>query len=107
MAENTLEREYVVPLRRAWLHVPHYNRTSKAIKTIKKFIAKHMKVEDRDPNKVKLDVYLNNDLWFRGRANPPSRVKVKARKEAEKDSKVQKHVTQVKEPKIQRMALKK
>ena len=141
------------------------------------FIAKHMKVEDRDPNKVKLDVYLNNDLWFRGRANPPSRVKVKARKEgdkvlvtfveipesvkflkaknerihqkadkiadkvskepadekakasseeekkeevekeksvaehnmkeAEKDSKVQKHVTQVKEPKIQRMALKK
>src|SRR3989344_4183461 len=28
-------------------------------------------------------------------------------KEAEKDSKVQKHVTQVKEPKIQRMALKK
>jgi len=76
-----LEREYVIPLRRHWLNVPQYERTGKAIKTIKKFIAKHMKVTERDIKKVKLDVYFNNELWFKGRANPPSKVKVKAIKE--------------------------
>ena len=40
-----------------------------------------MKVEDRDLNKVKIDPYLNNDVWFRGRTQPPARVKVKATKE--------------------------
>ena len=35
MAENkTLEREYVIPLKREWLKVPRYERTSKAIKTV-------------------------------------------------------------------------
>jgi len=42
-----------------------------------------MKVEDRDQDKVKLDVYLNNEVWFRGRANPPSKIKVKAIKEGD------------------------
>ena len=78
-----LEREYVVPLRRFWLGVPEYERTGKAIKTIKKFVAKHMKVADRDVSKVKLDVYFNNELWFRGRRSPPTRVKVKAVKEGD------------------------
>lgn len=76
-----LEREYVIPLRRAWLKTSRYERTAKAVKTIKKFIAKHMKVEDRDLKKVKLDVHLNNELWFRGRKNPPAKVKVKAVRE--------------------------
>lgn len=84
MAETKIiEREYVIPLRRFWVNVPHYNRTSKAIKAIKSFVAKHMKVADRDVDKVKLDVYLNNELWFRGRTNPPSKVKVKVRKEGD------------------------
>ena len=84
MAETKMEeREYVVPLRRHWLNVPRYERTRKAIKAIKNFVAKHMKVTDRDIDKVKLDVYLNNDLWFRGRASPPSRVKVKVRRDGE------------------------
>lgn len=78
---SKVEREYIIPLRRQFLKVPIYRRTGKAIKAIKEFIAKHMKVEDRDVNKVKLDVYLNNDLWFKGRTNPPSRIKVKAVKE--------------------------
>lgn len=80
---KTLEREYVIPLRRFWVNVPQYRRTSKAIKTIKRFIAKHMKVQDRDVDKVKLDVYFNNEIWFRGRTNPPSKVKVRAIKEGE------------------------
>jgi large subunit ribosomal protein L31e len=82
MAEvKTTQREYVIPLRRECLKVPYYERTARAIKAIKKFIVKHMKVPERDLNKVKLDVYFNNNLWFRGRKKPPTRVKVRAVKE--------------------------
>ncbi len=79
----TLEREYVIPLRRAVLKAPRYERTSRAIKTIKKFIARHMKVPERDTSKVKLDVFFNNEIWFRGRKNPPAKIKVKATKEGD------------------------
>ena len=78
-----IEREYIIPLRSQWLRVPHYERTGRAIKTIKKFIAKHMKVTDRNTDNVKLDIYFNNDLWFKGRANPPGKIKVKAVKEGD------------------------
>ena len=83
MTEQKTEREFIVPLRKAWLRTPNYKRTSKAIKAIKQFVARHMKVPERDVSKVKLDVYFNNDLWFRGRKHPPSKVKIKARKEEE------------------------
>lgn len=76
-----IEREYIIPLRREWLKVPGYRRAGRAAKTIKKFIAKHMKIPERDSEKVKLDIYLNNEIWFRGKANPPSSIKVKAVKE--------------------------
>jgi len=78
-----IEREYVIPLRSEWLKVPAYRRAGRAAKAIKIFIAKHMKVEDRNVDKVKVDPYINNEVWFRGRANPPSRIKVKAIKEGE------------------------
>jgi len=80
---DNLEREYVIPLRRHWLRVPQYERTGKAIKAIKKFIAKHMKVSERDVDKVKLDMYMNNEIWFRGRRHPPAKVKVRAVKEGD------------------------
>ena len=81
--QSTLEREYVIPLRREWSKVPRYKRTRRSVIAIKKFVAKHMKVENRDLNKVKLDMYLNNELWFRGSKKPPARVKVKAKKEGD------------------------
>jgi large subunit ribosomal protein L31e len=80
---SKLEREYVIPLRSQWLRVPQYERTGRAIKAIKKFIAKHMKVSERNVDNVRLDVYMNNELWFRGRRHPPSKVKVKAVKEGD------------------------
>ncbi|PIN93694.1 hypothetical protein COU54_02165 [Candidatus Pacearchaeota archaeon CG10_big_fil_rev_8_21_14_0_10_31_24] len=84
MAETKIiEKEYTIPLRRVWLNVPIYNRTKKSVKAIKIYVAKHMKVRDRDIDKVKLDVYFNNELWFRGRSNPPAKIKVKAIKEGE------------------------
>lgn len=78
-----LEREYTINLRRELLQVPQYERSGRAIKAIKKFIAKHMKVPDRDVKNVKLDVYFNNEIWYRGRTNPPTKVRVKAIKEGD------------------------
>ncbi|MAG39440.1 hypothetical protein CMI41_00520 [Candidatus Pacearchaeota archaeon] len=75
-----LVREYVVPLRRAFLKAPEYKKAKKAVKYLKEFLAKHMKVEDRDVKKVKIDKYLNNEIWHRGIRKPLPRVKVIAEK---------------------------
>ena len=53
-----LEREYVIPLRSSFVKVPRYERSRIAIRTIRRFIAKHMKIPERNLAKVKLDVYL-------------------------------------------------
>ena len=78
-----MEREYVIPLRRNWNKVPRYKRANKAIGTIKEFLVRHMKIRDGDLNKVKIDRYLNEFVWFRGIRKPPARIKVKARKEGD------------------------
>ena len=75
-----LEREYIVPLRRKWRPTAFYKRVPKAIKALKIFIAKNMKVEERDVSSVKIDTLLNEEMWFRGIRNPPAKIKVKAKK---------------------------
>ena len=80
---KNIEREYIVPLRASWSKTPRYKRANKAVKTIKEFIARHMKVYDRDLNKIKIDRYLNEEVWFRGIKKPPAKIKVKAFKEGE------------------------
>jgi len=74
----TLEREYIVPLRREFLKVPRHRRVNKAVKALKQFIARHMKIYDRDLNKVKVDTILNDELRYRGSRKPPTKIKVKA-----------------------------
>jgi len=78
--KNNIEREYVIPLREKCRSVPRYKKTSKAVKTVKEFLARHMKVYDRDLRKIKLDIHLNEFLWSQGIKNPPHSVKVKATK---------------------------
>ena len=73
-----LEREYIVPLRRKVMKAPRYTRAKKAIRVLKEFLAKHMKVEDRDLRKIKINKWLNQELWFRGIKNPPAKIKIKA-----------------------------
>lgn len=80
---NKIEREYVIPLREKCRPVPTYKKTPKAVKTVKEFIARHMKVQDRDTKKVKLDRILNEALWFRGIKKPINKIKVKAIKEGD------------------------
>ncbi len=78
-----IEREYVIPLRKKVKVVPRYKKTNKAVKTVKEFLARHMKIRDRDLKKIKIDKYLNEALWFRGIRKPPHKIKVKAVKEGE------------------------
>lgn len=82
-SESKIEREYIIPLREKSRVVARYKKTPKAVKTIKEFLAKHMKVENRDLNKVKIDKDLNQFLWARGIRKHPHKIKVKAIKEGE------------------------
>ena len=72
-----IEREYIIPLREKCRAVPRHKRTVKAIRTIKEFLARHMKVRDRDLKKIKLDKYLNEFVWSRGIKNPIHKIKDK------------------------------
>jgi large subunit ribosomal protein L31e len=89
MAEKTkipserIEREYIIPLRHRWKIVPRYKRTPKAVKAIKEFLVRHMKIRDRDLDKIKIDKYLNEVIWARGIRSPPSKIKVRAIKEGD------------------------
>ena len=76
--KQLLVREYIVPLRKGWLKVPKYKRANKAVKTLKEFLLKHMKVYDNDLRKIKLDPILNNEIRFRGMRKPPARIRVRA-----------------------------
>jgi len=78
-----VKREYVIPLRAESRKVPRYRRTQKAVKAVKEFLARHMKIYDRDLNKIKIDSYLNEFLWARGIKNPPHKIKVVATKNSE------------------------
>lgn len=80
---ENIEREYTIPLRSKWRLVPRYKKTNKAVKTVKEFLARHMKIRDRDLNKVRIDKFLNEVLWSRGIKNPPAKIKVKATKETD------------------------
>ena len=81
--QNLIEREYTIPLREKVRTVPRYKKTNKAVKTVKEFLVRHMKIYDRDLNKIKMDKYLNEYLWFRGIRKPPYKVKIKAIKEGD------------------------
>jgi len=72
------EREYTIPLRDKCRPVPRYKKTPKAVKTVKEFLARHFRVENRDLKKVRLDMHLNEALWHRGIKNPIHKIKVKA-----------------------------
>jgi large subunit ribosomal protein L31e len=81
-SEN-LEREYVIPLRKKFKHVARYKKTPKAVKEVKKYLARHMKIYDRDLDKIRLSKFVNEFIWARGIKNPPHKIKVKATKQGE------------------------
>lgn len=70
-----LERTYVIPLRRAFLRAPRYNRAKRAVSEVRQFISHHMKAPD-----VHIGKFLNEELWARGSRKPPTRVTVKTKR---------------------------
>ena len=81
--EEKIEREYIIPLRTYFKRVPRYKRANRTIKGIKEFLARHMKLYDRDLKNIKLDTYINEYVWARGIKKPPVKIKVKAIKQGE------------------------
>ena len=74
MAEQQLERIYVVPLRVVKVS-PRTKRANRAATEVRNFIARHMKT---DEEKVWIDTPVNEALWARGIQKPPRRIRVKA-----------------------------
>ncbi len=74
-----MERVYTVPLRRAY-NAAHKYRARAAMKALREFIARHMKVEEGN---VKIHESVNHAVWQRGARKPPRRIKVVAVKEGD------------------------
>jgi len=73
MAEET-ESVYIIPLIKTKT-VPTTERSRRAVKEIRAYIAHHMKAEEKD---VWIDPKVNESIWARGKTAPPSKVRVKA-----------------------------
>ena len=71
---DEMERIMVIPLRRAKL-APRTQRSVRAIREIKTYIMRHMKVDEEN---VWIDASLNERVWQNGIRNPPTKVTVKA-----------------------------
>ena len=74
----TIERTYTVPLRSEYLKSPRWKRTKKAVIALRQFLVHHMKSEN-----VKIGKELNEALWQHGIKNPPHKIKLVARKDAD------------------------
>ncbi len=72
-------REYVVNLRRAY-EASRTKRAKYAIGLIRKFVARHMRIEE---GKVKLSERLNELVWSRGMQKPPRRVHIEVERKDE------------------------
>lgn len=81
--QSTNEREYIIPLRREIRKVPKHKRAPKAVKAIKQFLARHMRVPERDVSKIRLDEFINKELWHRGIKKPPTKIKLKVKRDGE------------------------
>lgn len=85
------ERVYTIPLRRAWIMPPN-KRAPRAIRIMKAFIQKHMKVgqeavkeegEEEEGGKIIISNEVNEEIWSRGIQKPPRKLRVRAAKDEE------------------------
>ncbi|MCD6402707.1 MAG: 50S ribosomal protein L31e [Candidatus Aenigmarchaeota archaeon] len=70
------ERIYTINLRKDYIKVARWRRANRAMRFIKEYIKRHMKVEE-----VKIGKELNEYIWYRSREKPPGRVRVIVTKE--------------------------
>ncbi len=70
-----MERVYTIRFHRI-KRTPRTKRTVKAVRYLRRFIARHMKSEQ-----VRIAEELNERLWRRGIQKPPAKIRVKAEKQ--------------------------
>jgi len=79
------ERMYTIPLREAW-RSPRKNRVPRAIRLIRSFIQRHMKIGlkvglEEEEGRLIISNEVNEWVWRRGIEKPPRKVRVKAVKD--------------------------
>ena len=70
-AQEEVSRIYTINLGKAQL-TPRYRRTDRVVNMIREFASRHMKTDE-----VKLDQELNRQVWKKGKANPPRKLRVR------------------------------
>jgi large subunit ribosomal protein L31e len=85
------ERIYTIPLGKAWITPPR-KRTPRAMRMIRSFMIKHMKLEARkgeegeeeeEPKRLVISNEVNEKVWGRGVEKPPKKIRVRAAKDKE------------------------
>jgi len=83
------ERMYTIPLSKAWIMPPN-KRAPRAMRMIKSFVTKHMKLEapregeeEGEPKKLSISNEVNERVWTRGIEKPPRKIRVRAAKDKE------------------------
>jgi len=71
------ERAYIVNLREAW-KAPRKRRTPRAIRVLREFVKRNMKVES-----VIMSNEINEEVWSRSIEKPPRKLKIRAVKDKE------------------------
>lgn len=82
------EKVYTVPLGKAWM-MPSNRRASRAVRMIRAFVVKNMKLEKRkgedvaeeEPKKLVISGEVNERVWSRGMQKPPRNIRVRAAKD--------------------------
>ncbi len=84
------ERVYTVQLSKCWI-VPPNKRASRAMRMIRSFVMKHMKLEVRkgegeeeeEPKRLVISNDVNERVWGRGIEKPPRKIRIRAAKDKE------------------------
>jgi large subunit ribosomal protein L31e len=83
------ERVYTVPLGKCWI-VPPNKRAPRAMRMIRSFVMKHMKLEARgekeeeeEPKRLVISNDVNERVWMRGIEKPPRKIRIRAAKDKE------------------------
>jgi large subunit ribosomal protein L31e len=82
------ERIYTIPMSKAWIEPPN-RRASRAIRIVRDFVTKHMKLEARreeeeaeeEPKRLVISNEVNEAVWRRGIEKPPRKIRVRAAKD--------------------------
>ena len=83
------ERIYTIPLGKCWI-VPPNKRAPRAMRMIRSFVMKHMKLEKRaegeeeeEPKRLIISNDVNAQVWRRGIEKPPRKIRIRAAKDKE------------------------